>query len=331
MTRSKVVRLLYIEDNLDDQLILKRVLKKKLNKEVKIDVADTASQGYDKIKNNEYDVIFLDYRLPDKTGLDLLSEIRDEGVTTPVFFLTGMGNEKIAVEAMKRGVDEYIIKNEVQSDDFISSLEKVLLKNGGLSESDADLSGLEKQLLNEFNQSGSEYIEPMMHNGVFSYSGIHDFVKRNGAEETGYILSQLEAKGKLVIESESGMILCPSCGGPVVGVDASSYVCNNCMSKDIYRIHIMSHPFCGYTGGKNQFVTERGLVCPNCHVVLNKRLSSGGDRDKNGYLVIGSAFECGSCSQRFNRPLMMHFCGSCGEKFTYQTMNYIKATKYQVI
>jgi FixJ family two-component response regulator len=60
-----------------------------------------------------FDVIFLDYFMPEMTGLDVLKALNKESIRTPVVILTGAGNEKIAVEAMKLGAYDYIRKEQL--------------------------------------------------------------------------------------------------------------------------------------------------------------------------------------------------------------------------
>jgi len=59
------------------------------------------------------DIIFMDYMLGEKTGLTILEKIRSCGFLQPVIMMTGHGNEEVAVEAMKRGVYDYLVKDKV--------------------------------------------------------------------------------------------------------------------------------------------------------------------------------------------------------------------------
>ena len=59
-------------------------------------------------------------------------------------------------------------------------------------------------------------------------------------------------------------------------------------------------------------MTEEGIICPNCKVELTIELDSSSVSDREGYLVLGKAFECEACETRFNRPEMVHSCFKCG-------------------
>ena len=59
-----------------------------------------------------YDVVFLDYSLPEGDGLEVLEEIRRGEAPPPVVMVTGRGDEQVAVKAMKRGAYGYVVKGE---------------------------------------------------------------------------------------------------------------------------------------------------------------------------------------------------------------------------
>lgn len=73
----------------------------------------TASDGNSALlimENETFDLVLLDFMMPGKDGLDVLREIKEKHSDTAVIIFTGMGNENIAVSAMKDGAADYIIK-----------------------------------------------------------------------------------------------------------------------------------------------------------------------------------------------------------------------------
>ena len=56
-----------------------------------------------RLTQEPFDLVLLDYQMPSMNGLDVLSRIREAHRSLPVIMLTGMGDERIAVDAMKRG------------------------------------------------------------------------------------------------------------------------------------------------------------------------------------------------------------------------------------
>ncbi|GEM_PF-1686244 len=108
------VRVLLVEDNEYDQMAFRRMVKQR-ELHYKVETATTGSEGIAKLEDNEYDIILLDFLLIDMDGLEFLKEIQKKGLDSPVIFLTGQGNEKVAVAAMKLGAYDYLTKTSDMS------------------------------------------------------------------------------------------------------------------------------------------------------------------------------------------------------------------------
>jgi len=104
------IRLLFVEDSIDDYEIINHMAGK-IGEDITIERAATGMEALKKLRKREYDMILLDYRLPDMDGLEFMQ--KTEGLGIPIIFLTGMGNEKVAVEAVKRGACDYIRKDDI--------------------------------------------------------------------------------------------------------------------------------------------------------------------------------------------------------------------------
>ncbi len=95
----------------DDEKAIRRTLKEILEYEkYDIDEAEDGEIGLDKIEKNNYDVVILDIKMPKKDGLEVLTEMQQIGIETPVIVLSGHGNLETAVEAVKKGAFDYIPK-----------------------------------------------------------------------------------------------------------------------------------------------------------------------------------------------------------------------------
>lgn len=90
-----------------------------------VTTALNGTEGLSSLQQQEYDLILLDYGLPDTDGISLLSQILKEKPELPVIMVTGSGSERIAVNALKSGASDYVVK----SDDFISKLPHIIRDN----------------------------------------------------------------------------------------------------------------------------------------------------------------------------------------------------------
>jgi len=110
--------LLIIDDCAADRKIYRRYLLKDPHQSYQILEADCAEEGLALCQQRHCDVILLDYCLPDRSGLELFDQMQQEIFKTsvPVIMLTGRGDEEVAVQAMKRGALDYLVKQHLTQD-----------------------------------------------------------------------------------------------------------------------------------------------------------------------------------------------------------------------
>jgi len=70
----------------------------------------SGTSAIEKIESESFDLILLDYKMPDLNGIDILIKIRNSQIKTPVIIMTAYGTTELAIEAMKRGAYDYLIK-----------------------------------------------------------------------------------------------------------------------------------------------------------------------------------------------------------------------------
>ncbi len=96
---------------IDDEADIRESLQTLLDLEgYSVHLADCATEGLRKIEAGIYDLILLDLMMPDRSGLDLLGDIRARDIETPVFLITAYGSVEVAVQALKAGANDYFSK-----------------------------------------------------------------------------------------------------------------------------------------------------------------------------------------------------------------------------
>lgn len=88
-------------------------------------VASTGNQALEIVKEKKPDLILLDFNLPDMTGMDVVHQLAESGIQTPVILMTAYGSEQIAVEAFRLGIRDYLPK-PIELDDVASAIERAL-------------------------------------------------------------------------------------------------------------------------------------------------------------------------------------------------------------
>ncbi|MDM8555725.1 PAS domain S-box protein [Desulfococcaceae bacterium HSG7] len=106
--KSKPVHILYMEDDPG----LARLVQKQLQRAgYHTDIASDGKTGLEMYQDGNYDVIAVDQNMPGKSGLEVIRVLASRGPLPPIVMITGQGNELIAVEAMKLGAGDYIVKD----------------------------------------------------------------------------------------------------------------------------------------------------------------------------------------------------------------------------
>src|SRR4029079_11400517 len=120
------MRVLIIDDDPDLRSLLAHYIKQRWADAV-VDELDPLSRGFPErsFPLGSYQVVILDYMLGRGDGLDWLQQLKTRADCPKVLFLTGAGNEIIAVRAMKAGADDYQRKQELTREKLLSSLREL--------------------------------------------------------------------------------------------------------------------------------------------------------------------------------------------------------------
>ncbi len=108
MSSPDPIRILCVEDDPATARLLQRRL---VHAGYSVDLARNGEEGIEKWERGAYDVLVVDQGMPGMTGLEVIRTLASRGPLPPTIMITGAGNEAIAVEAMKLGADDYLIKD----------------------------------------------------------------------------------------------------------------------------------------------------------------------------------------------------------------------------
>ncbi|MCH7782172.1 response regulator [candidate division KSB1 bacterium] len=106
MPKMNKMKILHIEDDKVDRMAFEKFVKKG-NLRYDLTISVSVEEARKALKNNEFDIVLSDYQLGDGTVMDIM----DLTNKTPVIIVTGEGDEKIAVKALKEGASDYLVKD----------------------------------------------------------------------------------------------------------------------------------------------------------------------------------------------------------------------------
>jgi signal transduction histidine kinase/FixJ family two-component response regulator len=124
---SSKYTILIVDDSEADRVTYRRYLQSANNPDWDIIDCESAEDALQLCYKDCPDVILLDYILPDMNGLEFIQDLTEHIETLPlVIMMTGQGNERVAVEAMKHGARDYLIKDSITAQNLVTTIVNAL-------------------------------------------------------------------------------------------------------------------------------------------------------------------------------------------------------------
>lgn len=119
--REPLLSILMVEDNPGDVVIVKELIK---SSGINFNLTHTTTLKETLLLcvEHEFDIILLDLGLPDSVGMETLNKLQVFKVKSPVVIMTGLDDEDIALESLRKGAQDYLVKNRLTSDNILRSI-----------------------------------------------------------------------------------------------------------------------------------------------------------------------------------------------------------------
>lgn len=109
MNETPDIHVLHVDDDPEFVEVTAEILERE-NGQFNVETATSASDGLDRLAENDLNCVVSDYQMPDQNGIEFLKTVRDAHPELPFILFTGRGSEKIASEAISAGVTDYLQK-----------------------------------------------------------------------------------------------------------------------------------------------------------------------------------------------------------------------------
>jgi len=126
LTTPTRLRLLIVEDDIVDRKLLERLLQQSSLGAYDVNYADCLSAALAVLQEYSCDLVLLDLGLPDSRGVESVIELQAHAPHVPIIVLSGLDDEKTATMAVQKGVQDYLIKGQVDSTLLVRSIRYAL-------------------------------------------------------------------------------------------------------------------------------------------------------------------------------------------------------------
>ena len=118
----ETLKVLLIEDNPGDVRLIREMFAEAKHPVFNVESVDRLTDGLERVSESQFDVILLDLSLPDCSGLDTFVTLHGASEHLPIVILSGLNDERTAIECVNAGAQDYLIKGEVNSHLLVRSL-----------------------------------------------------------------------------------------------------------------------------------------------------------------------------------------------------------------
>lgn len=116
------VKILLVEDNPDDADLLRFALEEAGTDGFELTCVDRLHTALEHLQTPSFNVVLLDLSLPDSSGLDTFSKLHAQAAHLPIVILSGLDDEQLAAQAVRKGAQDYIVKGDLEGRHLIRAL-----------------------------------------------------------------------------------------------------------------------------------------------------------------------------------------------------------------
>ncbi len=119
---KKKVKVLLVEDNPGDVRLLRETLGEVTSTQFELAHVERLDEALEQLDHEHFDVVLLDLSLPDAQGFDTFVQVHEQAPDVPIVVLTGFDDETLAVQAVRKGAQDYLVKGQIDSNLLVRAM-----------------------------------------------------------------------------------------------------------------------------------------------------------------------------------------------------------------
>jgi len=126
---KEVIKILLVEDNPGDVVIIKEMLKEIDGIHFHVITANNLEDGLKHLTNEDFDILLLDLKLPDSEAIKTFTTINQNARDLPIIILTGLSDEELAISSVGNGAQDYLVKGQTNTQLLTKSIKYSIERN----------------------------------------------------------------------------------------------------------------------------------------------------------------------------------------------------------
>ncbi len=128
---DKIIKILYVEDEIDHIIFMREFTKEIKNVHYEMTHVQQLDEALLELDSERYDIVMLNLSSPDKQGLDIITMVCERASKIPIVVMTSMDDETMAIKALQRGAEEYMVKQKMNSHALSRILRYAIMRHKG--------------------------------------------------------------------------------------------------------------------------------------------------------------------------------------------------------
>ena len=123
------MNILIVDDDSGDVYFLRELLTDTEAEAARLVHVETLATALQKVQEEQFDVILLDFFLPGSQGVESLCRLREHAPNVPIVFLTGLKNDDLGRQMLESGAQGYLVKGQIEGAELLRTLDDVIARH----------------------------------------------------------------------------------------------------------------------------------------------------------------------------------------------------------